>query len=413
MNNESSYSSVQFIGHVLSTTPLLKESVEEMSDWGVYLGLDNDNDDINARLEIVSNVLLQAISTNNISSNSNTLKVFTLPEFFWRGIKGAYFNSKKDSDEMYNKISNGLVNVINNIGKQYDFSDWLFLFGSILTTYDVTDCTTDIDNTLSNVGNDYLRVYNILKNSLGINSLPKISNLLKIVDNKIDANNKYDEELSNLLCDILNMSDSLANKQIYNRCFVYYYKQNPNSIVKEFKSKEDFILNNPSSSQGQVNHYLQTMVAYPPVSNSDNPVKTLDYSTINCGGLNIGIEICLDHKRKRLLKYLGDNKIKPLDIQIVISCGMQLMKDSAATREGAILFNCDGEYMIDGDAQNGDFCHSQLKKFSFDSSCGPRLSANIPAKYTEKVNDSAVHKNLFPHGLGEIHIYEPISANEA
>ena len=233
--------------------------------------------------------------------------------------------------------------------------------------------------------------------------------LLKIADNKMTADDNYDQELSNLLCDILNMSDSLANKKVYNRCFTYY-RQSANSIQKEFKSKEDFILNNPLASKGVVKHYLQTMVNYPPVAEADNPIQTLNYSTFNCGGLNIGIEICLDHKRKRLLGYLADKKINQLDIQIVISCGMQLSKDSIATREGGILFNCDGEYVIADDAQNGDCCHSQLKTSSFSSSCGPRLSANIPAAYVTKVNATSSPQNLYPHGLGEIHIYDAIKA---
>lgn len=406
MNNENTYQKVQFIGHVLSTTPLLKESVEEMSDWGIYLGLENDTDDINARLQIVSDVLKQAISIDNISKDSKTLKVFALPEFFWRGIKGAYYNSQKDSDEMYKKINAGLINIIKELENKYDFSDWLFLFGSILTTFDIPNCMTDIDKTLSKVGDDYLSVYSILKNNTGANSISSVSNLLKIADKKIPADSSHDQELSNLLSDILTMSDNLADKNIYNRSFIFY-RQNSISIQKEFKSKEDFILNNPLSSKGVVEHYLQTMVDYPAVADTKNPVQTLTYSTFNCGGLNIGVEICLDHSRKRLLGYLSESKIKELDIQIVISCGMQLKKDSAATKQGGILFNCDGEYVIDGDAQNGDCCHSQLKTYSFDASCGPRLSDYIAASSVIKV--SAAAPKLYPHGLGEIHIYAPLN----
>lgn len=306
---------------MLSSTPLLKESVEGISDWGIYLGLANDNDDINARLQIVSDVLTQVISIGDISKDPSTLKVFTLPEFFWRGIKGAYLNSQKANDEMYKKISDGLINIIKTLEKQYDFSDWLFLFGSILTTFDIPDCITDTDKTLSKVGDDYLSVYSILKKSTSSKNIPKVSHLLKIIDKKQSSESSYDQELSDLLCDILNMSDGLANKIVYNRCFIYY-RQNTISIQKQFKSKEDFILNNPSASKGIVENYLQTMVNYPPISDTNNPVQTLTYSTFNCGGLNIGVEICLDHSRKRLFNYLCEKKIKELDIQIVISCGM-------------------------------------------------------------------------------------------
>ncbi len=413
MSTEQVFTRVQFIGHVLCTTPKLKDSVEEISDWGKYLGEENDKDDINARLEIVSQVLNQAIASGKICTDEDTLKVFTFPEFYWRGIKGAYYYSNSTYDDMYVFIQDGLGRIINQIGSKYNLNNSLFLFGSILTTHDITGCETDAEQILAKAGDDYLRVYSIIKQGSENNNLASMSQLLKIADQKINAQTDNDEALANLLVDVLNMSDILAEKKVYNRCFAYFYN-NSYSIQKEFKSKEDFILNNPSAAQNTVNDYLQTMVNYPSVMDNDNPVDTLLYSTFKCGNLDIGVEICLDHKRKRLLKYVSDQRIQRLDIQIVISCGMQLMKDSAATKKGGILFNCDGEYVIDNngepDAQNGDHCHSQLKTFDYNASCGPMLSEYIPAEAVLKVNYSTVDE-LYPHTLGEIHFYAPMKIN--
>lgn len=407
MNYKKNYMEVQFIGHVLSTTPDLKVSVEGMSDWGVYLGDEDDIQDIGSRLEIVNTVIKQALANDKINMSDTVLKVFTFPEFFWRGIKGAYYYPEKDSDKMYDQICKVLSGILNDIGSKYDLSDWLFLFGSILTTNDITNCTTENDLTLSRVGDDFLSVYNILDPVPDSDKKLHVSRLMKIIDKKITAENSTDEKLSNLLSDILDMSDLLAEKEVYNRCFIYYSGQQY-SIQKENKSKEDFILNNPSETADEVEYYLQTMVGYPSINSDNNPVKTLPYSTFNCGNLNIGVEICLDHSRKRLLGYVSDNKISPLDVQIIISCGMQLKKDSAATKEGGVLFNCDGEYVLKGDAQNGDHCHSQLKTYSFTASCGPLLSTFIPAKEVLKVDILESETKFYPHGLGEIHIYDPI-----
>lgn len=405
MKNEKQYSNVQFIGHVLSTTPELKASVEEMSDWGIYLGEKDDSVDIQQRLDIVSKVITQALSNNSISRDGATLKVFTFPEFFWRGLKGAYYNSDGSKDLMYEKICDGITNIIQQLSPQYDLSDWLFLFGSILTTKDVTDSKTTIDQTLAKVGDDFLNVYSLLSNSMGTNDIKPLSSLMKIIDKKTVADSSTDEKLSNLLADILTESDQLAEKMVYNRCFVYY-ANNRYSIQKENKSKEDFILNNPSATPNSVDYYLQTMVNYPSITAKNNPIVTLPNSVFNCGNVNIGVEICLDHSRKRLLGYVSNKIISPVDVQIVISCGMQLKKDSAATVQGGVLFNCDGEYVLTGDAQNGDHCHSQLKTYSFSASCGPQLSNHIPAVDVVKVT-ATVPNRLYPHGLGEIHYYAP------
>lgn len=123
-------------------------------------------------------------------------------------------------------------------------------------------------------------------------------------------------------------------------------------------------------------------------------------------------QICLDHSRKRLLSYVSGGKIRPLDIQIVPSCGMQLRKDSIATKEGGVLFNCDGEYTLEGDAQNADYSHSELKRAGFIASCGPRLSEQLPIQEIipsmDEDKDICINK-LYSHGAGEIHIYYPQS----
>lgn len=202
---------------------------------------------------------------------------------------------------------------------------------------------------------------------------------------------------------MLTLSDSLATKKIYNRSLIFYDSQ-IYSIQKQFKSKEDFILNNPSQDKNHVTSYLQTMVIYPSVEDS-SPIQTLPLSCFTCGDLNIGVEICLDHSRKRLLGYAEKGEIPQLDVQIVPSCGMQLHKTSAATLSNGLLFNCDGEYTLDGDAQNGDTSHSELKRLSRSPSCGPILSKQLPVQKIVDLSDMDV-ADLFPHGAGQLHIYQ-------
>lgn len=388
------------MGYVLCTTPKLKESVEGMSDWGIYMGKNDDTDDIKIRLQLINDVLQRTIP--KATTASDTLKVFTIPEFFWRGVKGAYRYSDPASDDMYKKIQDGLTSILNTYGKSYDLSDWLFVFGTILTTPDSPDVCTEMDKTLAKVGDDFLNVYSLIKGISKSNLVGSLSHLLRIADRKESATTTDDEKLSALLTDMLDMSDALAVKKVYNRCLIYYGSQTFH-IQKQYKSKEDFILNNPSEDKKDVNYYLQTMVNYPPIEEG-SAVCTLPLSYFTCGNLNIGIEICLDHSRKRLKGYTYEGKIPQLDIQIIPSCGMQLKKDSIATHDGGLLFNCDGEYTLEDQAQNGEYSHSELKRSSFTPSCGPRLSEQLPVQEIVSLTDICVDE-LFPHGAGQIHIY--------
>lgn len=413
MKTAKNYTTVQFVGYVLSTIPALKESVEGMSDWETYLGKEDDTEDINTRLKLISKVL--KISISKAVSDNNTLKIFVIPEFFWRGKRGAYQYKNPNKDEIYEKIKNGLEDIIKRCAEEqndYRFnpSDWLFVFGSVLTTPVSSHIVTDIDKVLAKTGDDFLNVYSLIKKNSNGNSIGSLSRLLRIADKAEVADTTDDEKLSSLLADVLDMSDSLATQTIYNRSLIFYNGQVYN-IQKQYKSKEDFILNNPSEDKNQVECYLQTMVNYPSID-SESVVPTLPLSNFTCGNLNIGVKICLDHSRKRLLGYTSKGEIRPLDIQIVPSCGMQLRKDSIVTKEGGLLFNCDGEYTLEGDVQNGDCSHSELKRGQFTASCGPCLSKQLSIlEIIPVMNGDICIDELFPHGAGQIHIYNPQSCN--
>jgi hypothetical protein len=283
--NTKSYAKVQFVGHVLSTTPLLVESVEDMSDRGVYMGESDDTLDIKERLDIVNDVLGDIFKDSSIDQDHTTLKIFTMPEFFWRGIKGAYYYNDTSCDEFYNKIYDRLHSVLQNYSQHYALDDWLFIFGSALTTNAVTSCSIQIDSTLSQVGDNYLSVYDIVKKSRAQDgrSIPRVSALLKALDGKVGAAlGDDDQALSALLKNVLDMSDNLAQKKVYNRALVFYGTSVSYSVQKQNKSKEDFILNNPSQAVGVVNDYLQTMVIYPDINNPQNPVTTIPLSVFTC-----------------------------------------------------------------------------------------------------------------------------------
>ncbi|MDD4446674.1 MAG: hypothetical protein PHN61_03240, partial [Methanothrix sp.] len=65
--------------------------------------------------------------------------------------------------------------------------------------------------------------------------------------------------------------------------------------------------------------------------------------------LQIGVEICLDHRLKRLRRTVGMTKEngaaadnRPLAIQLIPSGGMQILDASVSSGVDGVIFNCDG-----------------------------------------------------------------------
>jgi len=70
---------------------------------------------------------------------------------------------------------------------------------------------------------------------------------------------------------------------------------------------------------------------------------------INTDGLRIGVEICLDHRTRDLQMELeaeakreGLDHLLPLDLQLIVSAGLQMSDGPILTRPGAPSFHVDG-----------------------------------------------------------------------
>lgn len=114
------YTQVQFIGYVLDTAPQLNPDGSE-----TYLGLSSPLD-IDARCALVQRAMDAAFSLLPQASPpevaGTTLKVFMVPEFFFRGPSGAY--SMDDVQRVIQQLQ------LMAGAAQWD--DWVFVFGTIV-----------------------------------------------------------------------------------------------------------------------------------------------------------------------------------------------------------------------------------------------------------------------------------------
>lgn len=396
------FKKVQFIGAAICTTPAGLNSIEGTSDDGYYAGLPKDDEDLAARVNLIKHSILQAVSSPEMDLSKETLKIFVFPEFFMRGVLGAYYHAFFHCAEM---ILTGrfkqVLRELNESGIEIG-RDYLFVLGTILSSSDKIDYTKEPDLSLYQTGDHLLDLYYRLHPDAKANSDIEgadcdidgagISRLLKTLDHKNvsepleltsnDAENNSDDAYVDVLKKTLDYCDEHASLEIGNRCLVICggdllsgetnalsdSAYEPVIVQKKYKSKEDFILNDKNNSQvTSAEKYLQTTTRYPDLDtskgeNKKNPADGL--AIFEYAGLRIGLDICLDHSRQRLVNHLYKNPDDYVDVQIVTSCGMSVRANAVIAKEGGIVFNCDGEYELKDEKAgvDGNCCHTSLQK---------------------------------------------------
>ncbi len=395
------FKKVQFIGTAICTTPADLNSIEGTSDDGYYAGLPKDDEDLAARVNLIKDSIQQAVSSPETDLSKETLKIFVFPEFFMRGALGAYYHAFTYCSEV---ILTGqfkqVLRELNELGIEIG-RDYLFVLGTILSSNDKIDYTKEPDLSLYQTGDHLLDLYYRLHPDAKLNNADGIaggisgagiSKLLKALDHKgvsksVDLmQNTSQEDSDDAYVDVLKKTldycDEHASLEIGNRCLVICggdllseetnilsdSAYEPVIVQKKYKSKEDFILNNKNNSQvTSAEKYLQTTTRYPDLDTSKgetkkNPADGL--AIFKYDGLRIGVDICLDHSRQRLVNHLYKNPDDYVDIQIVTSCGMSVRANAVIAKEGGIVFNCDGEYELKDERAgvDGNCCHTSLQK---------------------------------------------------
>ncbi|MDE6020231.1 MAG: hypothetical protein K2H01_04425, partial [Ruminococcus sp.] len=231
------FTKVQFIGTAICTTPAGLNSIEETSDDGYYAGLPDDNKDLEARVSLIKQTIQTAILTNKTDFSKETLKIFVFPEFFMRGVLGAYYNAFSYFAETI------LINQFKKILQELKTSgiefgdDYLFVLGTILSTSSKIDYSIDPGASLYQTGDYLLDIYyrlhpndrttdGISRHCNGIG----ISNLLKALDEKNIARltdkvqniseSSSDDAYVDILKKTLDYCDAHASLEIGNRCII-------------------------------------------------------------------------------------------------------------------------------------------------------------------------------------------------
>lgn len=281
------YQTVQFVGHSLCSAP-----EQDAQGTLTYLGNSNTNQDYALRCDVVDQAIQQAVRQDSIDNNPSCLKIYMMPEFFFRGVDGAYPVDR----------TSAVVLKLQELVRKPEYKDWLFVFGTILS---------------------------------------------QSIDTGVD---RY---------------------QAYNHCLIQKGGATPapedgRLVIKEFKSTIDFI-KWQSLSAGRnlfpltdewTDHLSRLPSSMAGIPSSEWQLRHDDgHCIFVLDGLTIGVEICLDHLMQRI-----KNSMTPpaLDIQLVTSCGMQLMDSALNLRDGGLAFCTDGA-ALDGSTHAGRPYKTEVK----------------------------------------------------
>lgn len=405
-NQNKKYTSVVFAAYVVPTIPALTREVGDPDGAGYvggkYVGFDDPEKDIAARFRLVQAAAEQVYDLSTETRDDQTvLHIFVCPEFFFRGPNGAYQTDPT--------LRDFVAQLARDLADRPKFANWMFVFGTLLVASSETAASSETRQKAK------LR-----------------DDLVQAIVRSYDA--ASDDETKDFVFGLLTQATEFAQShplvQVHNRCFVY--KQNsfewPHGlcIEKRFVSHEDFVISYYSPDA-----YSEMSVAYPYVDESFGEIKKEVFdskSIFTLDGITFAVEICLDHRRGRLRQVRQEDEASrvPIDVHLVVSCGMQIQQPSVVAKAGGIVFNCDGQYSKrDTKASPDDKCsiftgsrdakgHTQMTVVTEEASMGTERDAGLVRPQDVEVVTAPLRipselelnvSQIEAYGAGEVHVY--------
>jgi len=290
-----------------------------------YLGLEDTAEDVQRRLSIMADAVNKAHDVSD--KDDSTLKIFIAPEFYFRGLDGAFL-SKEDENGECSDICH-ILSGLENLAANKRFENWLFLFGTVIAS-EALPKDDDFDYQFYNFAPLYKGFDPATSKRIGKNFIvPK----------------RY---VSNM--DFLTPIRHLTNKTI------------AMELIDEKNHVSDTTLMNPHANG--IKKYSNKMW-----DRYKDELTTLGYDMIQYGwffvdGISFSVEICLDHLAHRaLMTYMADvvtgGKTRipssandsvewvgipkhQAQISLVSSAGMEVSVASLALANGGHVFLQDG-----------------------------------------------------------------------
>lgn len=436
----NNYSKIRFIGYAIPTTPGNLIPIGNPNGpgavAGTYLGNPDMKTDIDNRILVLKNAVDIAKNALPSEDPASIINLFVAPEFYFHGVEGPYVYSDTETDP-----ADFVLQKLQETFPASEYPNWTFVFGSAITAQ------------VANLQNVYDSNYAEIRNSVVRN----------LSENWQKAYGPLQDVVFDMLVNFIKNCHSYPNMEVRNRAMIVSnialsssstnepFESPTMSTEKYFVSNEDFLLYEASTPPKQV--VTEQMTAYPMIDLSGGDLKRSERDQFsvfrqNYGSgnfpnyMDFGIEICLDHSDVRLRRNIKNEPwsnpaVDNIHVQIIPSCGMQIVAESVAADKNGFVFNCDGQYNLDAtttpqaNVQSGVNCaytnyiqnstysaHTQLATV-LQPATGPNPApdgsnnatfqqmqttdvVSIPVTATPLGNDFG---NYFAGGTGQVHIY--------
>ncbi len=455
------YKKVQFIAYCINTAPAILKS-----DKQVYLGLPSEEEDIKARISLVRVAIEKA--HESASRDKSDLKIFMMPEFFFRGSKGTYemlgsddVPDDKDKKYGYADIISGLQSLV----LDEKWKDWIFVFGTIVA------------KSSNEKSPDKEEAYNVSlvqkggPNPITTDKLSEKNARIVMKEHKSQIDFIKKSEIGNpsgiVLERVLHPLTEGEQKRIEgNDALWLLFLSNEEAVVKLInKVKEEFEY--PDKAAEQLlhsyklylkdnlfwflwNRFLSPEKVIPLDSKTESrnefftvtktghsligsPIYHAGTSIFEMDGIKFGLEVCLDHSYSRLKESEEYRNGERVDIQLIPSCGMSIKSDepgepgAIAVRDGGYIFNCDGIYthILTGTEKTTsknnpgrEYLYSYESKkdgknysvYDSHSALAIKNAGTSELTYTKdfvRIPILFETKFLYALGAGELHVYPP------
>ncbi len=429
------YAKSRFIGYAIPTGPCQEKMILSKYLVGNYLGNQDLETDLQARISILKNAVDTAKQALPADEDVRTVNnIFLAPEFYFHGPLGPYVYSKEDQNPAERALA-----LLSETFNALDYPNWTFVFGTMISAK-----VADIDAVFDSPS---VQMRKNLVESLVLNAQAEFGNARSVTEQILsytltDLRANPAVEVRDRALIFSNLGLQLPGKS-----------QTHHTMTSEkyFLSPIDFVLFETTNQ----NVVTEEMVAYPHIDLSGGDLKRSAYDAYAIFqqgygqdntpvGLSYGVEICLDHDDARLRKNLGSHtsagseESGTVNIQLIPSSGSAIVLQSVVAERNGFVFNCDGWCVLSDETtpQVGNVAGVQSVYSNYLSAqTAPQYFAhtqlarvNTPAKgrdpnfcsadfqflsASDVLNIAVAEPNLqvgafsdyFAGGAGEVHIY--------
>ncbi|TQF15406.1 hypothetical protein FJV41_13800 [Myxococcus llanfairpwllgwyngyllgogerychwyrndrobwllllantysiliogogogochensis] len=279
-----------------------------------YKGHANDRTDLTNRCSYVKNAILAAANSPHTDMDATTLKVFVMPEFFFRGVRGGYpLELIADVLKDFRKWSFN--------ARPDRFRNWLFVLGTIIGYMDVMDPV--VPNRKTGV-----EVFNIALIQQGGFLSP---------DGKHERL-VYKEYVSGI--DYINETTTTFDAAWARIGHVDTRGMSLLGSVNKYRATVPTLGSHDALSQAPTRS--QNRDEWSTNSLQGGCIFRLGDAHEDINEVCIGVEVCLDHLQRRMKNSPeGIDTIEPM-IQVIPSAGMDIKDPAVRVVNTGYVFNVDG-----------------------------------------------------------------------